>query len=354
MDAIVNGQGTGNVANQMIANGMDKHAFRPFVVVNTKTGALQAYRNVMQSNGKLKAMPIQANATLRRDEWKALDEAVLRVSRERLIGINDLRSRGLVYNIGNGMGRTVLESHSVDDGGSASMSMDGLTRGQNDRPTYSTTYLPLPIIHSDYEINARVLAASRNMGSPLDTEQAERAARKVSEKLEDLLFTDTSYSFGGGTIYTYLSFPSRQTQTLSTAWDASGKTAEGILEEVLQMKQKMLDKNKYGPYVLYIPSNWETIIDEDYNATSGKTVRQRLLEIANLDAVTVADHLPDDNAVMVQMTSDTVRLVDGMAMTNLEWRSQGGMVTNYKVMSIQVPQIRADEDSQCGIVHLSA
>jgi len=56
---------------------------------------------------------------------------------------------------------------------------------------------------------------------------------------------------------------------------------------------------------------------------------------------------------LVQMTSDTVRLVDGMPIQNVEWSSQGGMVHNYKVMTIRVPEIRSDDNGQCGIVRLS-
>jgi len=49
------------------------------------------------------------------------------------------------------------------------------------------------------------------------------------------------------------------------------------------------------------------------------------------------DRLPDDKVVMVQMSTDTVRLVNGMGIQNVQWSSEGNMVNNYKVMTIQVP-----------------
>jgi len=55
----------------------------------------------------------------------------------------------------------------------------------------------------------------------------------------------------------------------------------------------------------------------------------------------------------VQMTTDVVRLVRGMGIQNIEWQTEGKMITKYKVMTIQVPQVRSDQDGNSGIVHLS-
>jgi len=354
-----NGQAQGEVGSRMMANNLNPGAMRPYIAFDKQGNALGAYVTVYTGGDPKKTTsyvtrPVQANAsTLRRDEWKALDEAVIKVADDRMVGINDLRAKGLVYNLSNGMGSTVLESHSMSDAMEAEMSMDGITRGNNDRVTYGVTYLPLPIIHSDYQINARVLAASRNMGNALDTSAAERASRKVSEKLEDLLFTKptTAYAFGGGTIYGYLNHPDRN-QVVITSWTGSAKTAVGIVGDVLDMKQAAINAKHYGPYMLYIPTAYETKLDEDYDtSTPGTTIRERILKIAGIDGVKVADHMDSDNVVLVQMTSDVVRLVNGMGITNVEWKSEGNMVTNYKVMTIQVPQIFSDDDSNSGVVH---
>jgi len=306
---------------------------------------------------------VQANsATLRRDEWKQLDEVLQLVNRERLTGIGDLEAKGLVYNLANPMGTTVLEYHEMDDVMSVEMSMDGVARAKNDRPTYTTKYLPIPIIHGDYEINARELATSRNMGNGLDTTKAEMVARRINEYLEAMLFTDVTFKKGGGTVYSYLNQPDRNLQTLSVNWDAGAKTAAEILAEVKAMKQKMINDKFFGPYTVYIPTAYETVMDGDYintisstqtNGTSD-TIRERILKLDGIEAVKVVDTLPDDNVLMVQLTSDVVRLVKGFGLQNVEWKSEGNMVTNYKVMTIQVPQIRSSASGQSGIVHLSA
>lgn len=359
MDFISN-NGASGIGGELQAKNLRPEAFRPYLATN-KRGETGVYMDQFDAKtGKFRAVPLnvnsmQANSTLRRDEWKALDEAVLRIARERVTGINDLRTRNLTLPLANAMGHTVLEYHDMSDPLEAKMSMDGLTRGENARPEFGTNYLPLPIIHADYGINARVLSASRNMGNGIDVSLAEAAARRVVEKLENLLFTNTTYSFGNGTIYSYLNHPRRNTVTLEVQWTGSAITPELIKKDVLAMKQAMLDAKKYGPYVVYIPGNYETVLDEDYDKTTpGTTLRERLLKISGIEEIKVSDHLTDHNVIMVNMTTDTVRLVDGMAPTNVQWDSQGGMVTDYKVMAIQVPQIRADQNGNCGVVHLSA
>ena len=171
----------------------------------------KVYGNVAQrllATG-MKANALRTNDTLRKDEWKELDETVIKISRQRLVGVQDLIGRGLVYNLGNGLGTTVLEYEKESDISEAQMNMDAATRGAGDRITYDIGYLPLPIVHKDFQISIRALEASRKLGMPLDTATAAMAATKVSEKIEEILFTGaSSYTFGGGTIYGYTDFSS--------------------------------------------------------------------------------------------------------------------------------------------------
>lgn len=360
VDLVNNGQIQGEFASLLMANGkMDVGAMRPFVSKKDGKSYVSVYKGGDVNNPESYVNIQVNNGTLRRDEWKALDDAVTTVAESRLVGINDLVSRGLVFNLTNAMGSTVLETEAMSDAMEAEMTMDGVSRSKSDRPVFSSTYLPIPIIHVDYEINSRSLAASRNGGSALDTTSAERAARKVAEKLEKMLFTNITYSFGGGTIYSYLNHPSRGEVSLSLAWDDSSKTPKQILDDVKKLKQKSIDNKHYGPWVLYIPTSYETVLDEDYitsvsdSTTSGtsNTIRDRILKVNGILDVKVVDTLPDDNIVLVQMTSDVVRLVRGMGIQNVQWQTEGMFINKYKVLTIQVPQIRSDFNSKTGIVH---
>ena len=300
-------------------------------------------------------VPIQTNATLRRDEWKQLDDVVLAVSQIRLGGIDDLVANNLVFNLGNAMGTTVLEYHDISDAMSADMTMDGVSRSQGDRPAYGTNYLPLPIVHVDFEINHRVLEASRRLGNPLDTTSVELATRKVQEKLESLLFTaaSTAYTFGGGSIYGYLDQPYRNQVTLSLNWDNASKTGAQIIADVLNMKQASIDARHYGPWMLYIPTAYEKKLDDDYVSGYPKSIRARILEIAGIKGVKIIDTLTANNVLLVQMSMDVVRLVRGLGIQVVEWKTEGEFITKYKVMTIQVPQVRADQAQRSGVAHLA-
>lgn len=366
VDLITPNGGEGEVYSTFKQGGskLNVGAMRPFVDFNPKTRKWESYISVF-SGGNAKdlknyrVIPLQNNATLRREEWKSLDDAIMMVARDRLTGVNDLISKGLTYNLNNALGTTIFEWHDVGDSMEAIVSMDGVTRGQGDRPKFQHNYIPIPIIHVDYEINTRVLEASRNMGNPLDATSAENAARRVAEKLEDMLFTDTTYSYGEtdsrsrNSIYSYINFPDKNDYTI-TAWDASGKTGAQIIADCLGAKQMSINKKHYGPWTMYLPTNYETVIDADYDATTpGTTIRERILKISGIDEVKIADHLPDDNIVMVEMKSSTVRLINGLAMQNIEWKTEGNWVNKYKVVAIQVPQIRSDQNGACGIVHMA-
>ncbi len=364
VDLIANGQASGNFASQLLTMGkVDPGMLRPYIGKDGKV-----YVTVFKGGDPKKpenyaSMPMQINATLRRDEWKQLDDAILPIAESRLNAVQDLIDNGLTYNLGNAMGTTVLEWHDISDAMEADMTMDGISRSRNDRPNYTSKYLPIPIIHVDYEINARVLSASRSLGNPLDTTSAERAARKVAEKLESLLFnTGTSYAFGGGSIPSYLNYTDRNQVSMGTHWDDEVDSqykskGEKIIVDVLAMKQASINDHFYGPWMIYVPTAYETLLDEDYDNTggtnSGTTIRDRILKISGIKGIKVADGMPADNVVMVQMTSDVVRLVRGMGIQNIQWEEEGKMITKYKVMTIQVPQIRSDQDGRCGIIHLA-
>lgn len=357
MDIITaQGAAEGDVAARIMMGGLDIHSMRPWIAKNGKT-----YVSVYdEQTGKLSKRQLQTNGLLRRDEWKALDDAVMGVSEKRLGGIQDLIDKNLIYNLGDAFGTTVLEWHDVSDALEAEMTMDGVHRSKNDRVKYQVNYLPIPIIHVDYELNLRFLAASRKMGNPMDTTLAERASRKIWEYMEDMLFTDKTYSYGEkddrvrNTIYSYTNFPDRNLLKLSLAWDNSAKTGQMIIADVQAMKKKSMSKHKYGPWFLYIPANYETAIDEDYDSTTpGTTIRERILKIGGIEQIKVSDTLADDNVLLVQMTPDNVRLVRGLGIQNVQWDTEGKFINKNKVLTIQVPQIRSDQEGNCGIVHMS-
>lgn len=347
----------GAIASYMMSEGkLDPGSKRPFI--ENGKAYMAIYKGGDPNDLKNYAVVPTTNATLRRDEWKQLDEAVLRASEQRLGGFQDLSANGLVYNLGNGMGTTVLEYHDVVGDLTAELTMDGISRGENNRPDYQTVYLPIPILHVDYEINMRELSVSRNLGQALDTYQAERATRAINLKLDQMLYTNLSYTYGSGTIYSYVNHPNRNQLTVATGWAASAKSPKQIVQDVLDAKAQSLADYHFGPWMLYIPANWEIVMDYDYedtgNTATRQTIRERIMAIGGIKGIKVIDILADDEALLVQMTSDVVRVVRGMGIQNIQWKEEGDFVNKFKVITIQVPQVRSDPNGRSGIVHMAA
>lgn len=344
-DLIFNGQAQGSVASALMANGFDIAALRPWIGNDGRSFV------AVNQGGKLVAAPrVTQNAILRQDEWKLIDRAVTVAAKQRLRLVSDLRAAGLTYNLPNGMGHTVLESERMGDITPATISMDPARKSEGDRPEFDLINLPLPIIHKDFFFNARQIATSRQRGAGIDVTTAELAARKVVEEAEKLfLGTAGSYSYGGGTVYGLTNFPGRLTKVLTAP---TGSNQATTITEILDMRKKSTDNNYFGPWVLYVSPAWDLYLDQDYSATKGtNTLRDRIKAINGITDVRTLDYLTGYQMIMVQMTSDVIRIVNGMDITTLQWETDGGMRVHFKVMAMWVPQLRADYDSQTGIVH---
>ena len=97
-DLIVNGAASGSVANLLMQHNFDPSALRPWVG-NDGRAYIACNTGTFNSDGtpKMAAMVTNADATLRKDDWLQLDTAVLKVAKERLNIVSDLRSRGLIF-----------------------------------------------------------------------------------------------------------------------------------------------------------------------------------------------------------------------------------------------------------------
>jgi len=294
---------------------------------------------------------LRTNDVLRKDEWIAYDTAIVEVARERLIGVADLLGRGLRFDLNNALGTTKLEWEKISDMTPAEMSMSGITPGEKDRQIFELEGMPIPLTHKEFSINIRTLMASRTTGQPLDTTQAAMASRLVSERTEDLLFNGATIGGPNSNIYGYLTAPDRNVGSVTANWATA--TGEQIVSDVLSMIDDAVADHMYGPYMIYVPYGAFVHMGDDFKANSDKTILQRVKEIPGIIDVRPSSRFGGNNVVMVQMTSDVVDMVVGQQPVPIMWDSNGGMTTNFKVISIMVPRIKADMKGQSGIVHYS-
>ena len=297
------------------------------------------------------------STSLRKDEWLKIDQVVIKAARQRLRAWGDLAAANSFGGF-NGMSKMMLEHETMSDPGEAIVDMDGITEGRQDSPLYQLEGLPLPITHVDFSFSERRLAVSRNSGTPIDTTMIEAAARRVGETVEKTLIgIETGRTYGDATlygqtptVYGYTNFPLRTTKTDMTAPTSSNGTT--VLSDWLALRDAMYDAKFYGPFMAYTSTNYDQYLDNDFKTNSDKSLRERLLAIDGINGIRRLDYLTTSSVViLVQMTSDVARAVNGMDITTVQWPSKGGMQLNFKVMAIMVPQLRADYDGNCGIGH---
>jgi hypothetical protein len=314
-----------------------------------KGGGMVAQR-LLDSGFNVNAL--RTNDTLRKDEWKLYDTALVEVARKNLIGVADLMRKGLVLRLNNALGITRVEWETVTEMTPADITMSGISESQNDRVEFALTGIPVPIIHKDFNINVRALEASRRTGQPLDTMQIERSTRMVVERIESMLWLGYTGLGSNNTIFGYTNATNRNTGSVTASW-ATAATGDQYLTDLLAMIQKMVDDNMFGPWGLYVPITAFVRMGNDFKANSDKTILQRLLEVPGIEFIKPTKELTASNVVMVNFAKDVVDMIDGIQPTLVEWDSHGGFVKHFKVLAIMLPRVRNDAELQSGIVHYS-
>jgi len=301
---------------------------------------------VLLNNG-LDVNALRTNALLRKDEWVELDRQVVDVARERLVAVEDLRSRNLVHLLG-GLGTLFSEYEALSDMTDAEIDMSGVAQGKDDAAAWDLRAVPIPVIHKDFRIDIRRLEASRRLGDGVDFTQARIATRKVVEAAEKLVINGSSFKLDGKQIYGYRNHPnliSRATDS-SKCWDKIANIYTGVLGMVSDAH----GVNAYGPYILYVAKDVWPYMLEVYSDGSGQTVRERLLKIPQLQEVKPLDLLPNGEAVLVQMSRETVDLAIAQDLVVVEWTTMGGFVSWFKVFMVMAPRIKADYNGRLGVV----
>lgn len=392
-DYILNGRGHGELGVALEDVNFDLGLKRPYidgkgkhcVTVNTGQSRFDEKRGVVVPIYKKMLvrhavdqglmMAVNAQTSLSKDQWLMADTAVLKATRQRLGAWNDLLARGLTFGGFNGMASTILEHERMTDVGEANVDMDGVAEGATDDAQEQIEGLPLPITYVPFKLSARRLAISRKRGMPLDTTKFEMAGRRVAEKIEKTLIgVDTGITYGDQTgrgyantptVRGYTNHPDRMLKTITTP---DGTNPATTVTEVLAMIKQANDKSFYGPFMLYHSTDWSQFMEADYfNGTfaqglvSGtETLRSRLEDIKDISEVKRLDFQTSTfTLLLVSMQPETVRAVNGMDITTVQWETKGGAQLNFRVMAIQVPQIRGQFIQQdqteasvsTGIVH---
>jgi len=359
--ANVSNQLSGGTAQNLVAYNGDTRFIRPWL--DTRTG--RSYISVPQYDNAtrktfLKDVPTMNAATLRKDDWKMVDSAVVQAARPRLRFFGDLIQAGLEVRIPNALGKMVWQYERQSSISDATVSMDGVKKGDSDRPTYDLDQMPLPIIHKDFTFGVRHLTASHSSNTPIDISAAASAGQACAEMVERLaLGVAPEHKFGGGAVYGVCNHPDAIATTFTNPWTTAGTRnpdwTPGLMQrEILALRQRLYEAHHYGPFNIYHSPDFDVILDDDFNVTTSGvsislTMRERLLKIDSIKAVKTSEFLPPGTFCMVEMNQQTINAVSGLDISTVQWQTEAGFEVHFKVLCIMLPRIKTSYSRHTGI-----
>lgn len=349
---LLNGVANGTIAQRLLATDGDVGVLRPYVGPNGQSMVTVFAGNDDNGEPTYKEIPLHnAGATLRKNEWEQIDEMVAKVAKPRLQLVNSLRASGLSVNLRNGWGKSVFQYERQSDISDARVSMDGLTPGDNDRPVYDLVNLPLPIISKKVTMNSRAIAISRNGNTPLDLSNLELAAYKIAQMAEKfVLGTSSSYTYAGATAYGLMNHPNRLTGNFLNP-TVSGWTPEMLYNSVIGMMVQSTNAYHFGPWKLYYSTGLMKYMMQRFSTYDFRALINVIKELPNIQDVQMLDHMSGNELLLVEQSSQTVRVINGMDLTTVQWSTPDGLEEAFMLMAMIVPQVKYDQNGNTGLVH---
>lgn len=276
-----------------------------------------------------------ANGSLREDDTKQIDETITKVARRDLRAVARLRTNGLVANLRD-IGVTSFEFDRISPVGPASQAMSILgALGFKDLVDFGRSSIPVPVTAAGFDLDARQRAAGSNRGQPISMTNVEEHTRAVLETLEDNLVNGSPVKLGGNGMPGYTNFGSRHQLSFSdAAWNALSGGLEAAVTDTLAMRSALRDDGFTGPYDLYIPQDFDGVLDEDYKANDSRTLRERLKAIDGVSFIDVLPSLPNSEVLLVQQTSSVVEAAVGQDVTPISFDTHGGLSTEWIIMAV--------------------
>ncbi len=307
--------------------------------------------NLLYVNGKTEDLRVNAS-TLPEDAWKLMDKAFLEGIEERLVFVKDLKAKGLIENLGQmGFSKTLYSWQQKIGVGNTTISIDGNVKADATNVEFVSGSIPLPLISSFVKLGARALAASVADGHPLDVTLIREAGKEIASQIEDMAVKGTDFTFGGASIYGLETAPNRATGTIVVSWATA--TSAQILADVFAMTDALTADKFHGEKNLYLPSEYEAMLGRDYGSAYPGTILERILKVPGIASVKILDKLTAGNVALVNMQSETVRMIEGSAPTLIQADSANKMSTEYYGYSIEVLNIRDNSEGNCGIANWS-
>lgn len=287
----------------------------------------------------------------RYEDWKKIEEEVLKIRRRALNGVQDLKDNGLIQTAD--ISTTVFGYETVSEFEDAKTEINPGSYDNNDTE-FSQEYAPVPIMHSSYTVPFR--QGSFDYKNSLGRDES---VRKVSEAAETLLFngnSNLSIKVAGTLVpsYGYLTHPNRGTATISD-WTDLATNGDKIIDETLAMISTLWASNggvMTDSVVMYVSNDFWINMQADYSDQKGdRTFKERIEAIPQIKEVKFGEKLPAKTVCLVEMERRTVEWVEEQDIITVPHLVNGVLdAAKWTTYAAGAPLLKVDALGQVGWV----
>jgi uncharacterized linocin/CFP29 family protein len=263
------------------------------------------------------------------EELRYIEERIVESVRPQLVG----RKLFPVFKLPHA-GFLTVRGYKMTDMSQASISLYGQTTSK-DRTQLASFDITVPVIHKEFTLWWRDVLAARGGGLPLETREAQNAARKIAEDEDRFLLTGESTGFQALGVEGLATATGRNT-TAGGDWSANAFTyvnnAIGELET----------DGHLGPYALILRSAWWRQIAGAFVTNTATTIAEKVAELCKA-GVYVSDSLYESdgtthNALVVEPSQDNFELIIGQDLTTFT-KEDEDMNIQAKCFEVLAPRI---------------
>ena len=297
------------------------------------------------------------NAALPNDSWQAIDDTIYSTEEQVDSILSDLRNEGLEMNTSVYAKDVVWEK--FDDAGEARVAMDPQTRVEESTGSYQRDGVPLPLVMDKFTLGFRDRPAPDNpyvTAEDIDTAGVAAATRHVRMKLNELVMNGHA-AFQGGDGYDLwglTNHPSNNTGTLSD-WTAvrDGTAPEPTPRQDVRNMIESVKAAGFYPgntgYWLYVSRDYDSELNDFPNDQTDDMVRDRIMNLSEIDRIGVSDNLPAQSAVLFRPTSDVIDIAVAEEVQNVQWESLDGFSETNLILASMTPRVKDTVGGNTGI-----
>jgi hypothetical protein len=290
---------------------------------------------------------IETFSALPEDSWKSLESAVIGEQSVPMSGVQDLMDAGLV--IGESPFFVQHEWDVTSEVTAADITVDGEASDDRDQFQTERKAITVPVISKSFRVGFRAMGAYNSTGRSFSTDQAVQAAQVVAEAKENALFN----GFGDVKIATasetfgYTNNPDTNSAA-GLSWGTPGNATTVVNNIIAAQAADNFDSN----ITIYASqTQYNEISGTPRSADNNVTELEFIESIPQITAVRSVkpQFLADGSVLGVSLQRNTVVWVEAMPFTIVEWQSDDGMTTHWRVMTIAAPRTTSTFANRAGM-----